>query len=65
MKIRAQLELFYAVLPDLIDIPIVPCEPNMCWSITGTDFSNLSVTPSLDASASGNWHGFITNGEVK
>lgn len=30
----------------------------------GDDFSNLSITPSIDCSASGHWHGFITNGAV-
>lgn len=36
------------------------------WNITGGDtFDNLSLSPSVDASASGHWHGFITNGQVK
>lgn len=64
MKVSDQLELFYATFPDLLGIPIVPCNPCTCWHIKCDDFSNLTVTPSLDASASGNWHGFITNGEV-
>jgi hypothetical protein len=35
------------------------------WTITaGDSFANLSLTPSVDASASGHWHGFITNGEA-
>ncbi len=44
------------------------------WQITGDapafdgmthgGFDNVSLTPSVDASASGHWHGFITNGEV-
>lgn len=29
------------------------------------DFTNLTLTPSIDASASGHWHGFITNGEIQ
>jgi hypothetical protein len=28
------------------------------------DFASLTVTPSLDGSAGGLWHGFITNGEI-
>lgn len=36
------------------------------WNITGGDsFENLSLSPSIDASASGHWHGFITNGEIQ
>lgn len=33
------------------------------WTLTGPDdFASLSLTPSVDASNSGHWHGFITNG---
>jgi hypothetical protein len=36
------------------------------WTITGGDsFDNLSLSPSVDASESGHWHGHITNGEVQ
>jgi hypothetical protein len=35
------------------------------WQRTGDTFETLSLTPSVDASASGHWHGFITNGEVR
>jgi len=34
------------------------------WSRTGDSFENLTLTPSIDASAHGHWHGFITNGAV-
>lgn len=34
------------------------------WGMSGEDFHDLTLTPSVDASASGHWHGFITNGEV-
>lgn len=52
---------------------VVPCKPGFSWTITGSRPSdpaqafadNVSVTPSIDASASGHWHGFITNGEIK
>ncbi|SRR5260370_31587532 len=36
----------------------VPPEPNMAFPL------DLTVTPSIDASASGHWHGFITKGEI-
>jgi hypothetical protein len=52
---------------------VVPPKPEIAWTITGTRPSdpseafpdNLTVTPSIDASASGHWHGFITNGEIR
>lgn len=34
------------------------------WTLTGTSFEDMSLSPSIDASASGHWHGFITNGNV-
>ena len=38
----------------------------MCWEfIANGDFNTLTVTPSIDASASGNWYGFISEGWVK
>ncbi len=35
------------------------------WHREGETFDNLTLTPSIDASHFGHWHGFITNGEVK
>lgn len=35
------------------------------WTLNGQDdFATLTLTPSIDASRTGHWHGFITNGEV-
>jgi hypothetical protein len=34
------------------------------WQRTGDTFEALSLSPSIDASAHGHWHGFIQNGEV-
>lgn len=35
------------------------------WVVAGGDcFANLSLTPSVDASASGHWHGYITEGAI-
>jgi hypothetical protein len=44
---------------------VVLTTPDCAWVFNGNDFGTLTVTPSIDASASGNWHGFITNGEIK
>jgi len=45
------------------------------WQITGDapifdglkhgGFESVSLTPSVDASKIGHWHGFITNGEIR
>ncbi len=34
------------------------------WHREGDTFENLTLTPSIDASKFGCWHGFITNGEI-
>ena len=34
------------------------------WQRTGETFDSLTLSPSIDASATGHWHGFIANGEV-
>ncbi len=60
-----QNKLFYELCPDLIGQTIVGTKSEVCWTFeAGGDFSTLTVKPSIDASASGNWHGFITNGEI-
>lgn len=38
----------------------------LVWTIiSGSSFGDISITPSIDASKSGHWHGFITNGEIR
>lgn len=44
---------------------VIGCNPNQSWSSSSRDFESMTVTPSLDASAAGHWHGFITNGEIR
>ncbi len=34
------------------------------WHRQGDTFETLSLSPSIDTSEHGHWHGFITNGEV-
>ena len=34
------------------------------WDRTGASFDEMTLRPSLDASSSGHWHGFLTRGEV-
>jgi Family of unknown function (DUF6527) len=38
--------------------------PGALWQRTGETFDTLSLAPSVDASKSGHWHGFVTNGEI-
>jgi hypothetical protein len=35
------------------------------WRRAGDTFENLSLSPSIDASAFGHWHGYITDGEIR
>ena len=45
---------------------VVPCKPEFAWVFAdGARFETIDVTPSLDASASGHWHGHITAGEIR
>jgi len=34
------------------------------WTVTGDTFETITVSPSLDGSPAGNWHGFIQNGNI-
>lgn len=35
------------------------------WQRTGETFDTLTLTPSVDASSVGHWHGFISAGEIR
>lgn len=43
---------------------VVPCRRDFAWAKTGDDFAAISITPSLDASKSGHWHGHVTGGQI-
>ena len=46
-------------------VTVVLCKESCAWAFrSGEPFDSMSVTPSLDASASGHWHGHLTNGEI-
>lgn len=34
------------------------------WELTGSGFDDLTLSPSVDAGASGHWHGHITAGAI-
>jgi hypothetical protein len=73
MTQKEQRLLFEAEFGEDADHNIVSTKPEFAWSISGTvpaDLKaafaiDLTVQPSIDASASGHWHGHITNGEIK
>lgn len=47
-------------------LPAAPdCEPLSRWQRTGDTFDTLSLTPSVDASQDGHWHGWIIHGEIR
>ena len=69
---REQVKIMHAAMcsvpEDEDDWPInwVPAKADFAWSLSNFDsFATMTVTPSIDASKSGNWHGFITNGEIR
>ena len=69
---KEQVKLMHAAMKttpeDEHDWPIdwVPSNKAAKWTLSSLDsFDAMTVTPSIDASASGNWHGFVTNGEIR
>lgn len=58
---NAQMEMFG-------DDDVQPCSPKCAWHITGgidnADFATITLTPSIDGSRGGLWHGHITNGDI-
>lgn len=63
MKISDQSIAVEDAMDDGDALPIVPFRQGFAWKRAGDTFETMTVTPSIDASASGHWHGFITNGE--
>ncbi len=47
-----------------IDCPVKSAYP-FKWTVQGEHwFETLTLTPSIDASKQGHWHGFIKDGEI-
>jgi hypothetical protein len=67
MPSREQWALFETVHGENYNVQ--GCKPTVAWTIAGgidnASFETMTVTPSLDGSAGGLWHGHITNGEIK
>jgi hypothetical protein len=47
------------------DLRTFDVPPGFLWTRSGETFENMSFSPSVDASASGHWHGYVTDGEVR
>lgn len=66
-KVSEQIDLFDATHGE--DIMVQPCNPAQHWQIAGgidsATFETMTVTPSLDGSKGGLWHGYITSGEIR
>lgn len=50
------------------DAQVQACRPDFAWTIEGgiesATFERMTVKPSIDGSAGGEWHGFITDGNI-
>lgn len=42
-----------------------PSDDHKLWARAGDSYDSMTLSPSIDASASGHWHGFIENGSVR
>lgn len=66
MTIHDQIELFQAagLEPTGPRYGVVPMKAEYAWVVKdgNRDFATLTVTPSIDATASGHWHGVIADG---
>ena len=65
IRLRDQYKLIYEDNSRFIEETVVMTRPEFAWKFEGSDFNIMTVSPSIDASASGNWHGFIVNGEIR
>jgi hypothetical protein len=65
-NVNDQVDLFDQQLGETVVVQ--PCNPSDHWAIVGgieaADFATMTVTPSLDGSPGGLWHGHIKRGEI-
>lgn len=70
LDFRDQCRAVWAAMADQVDEgrqfgDWQPCNAEAAWTPHGElDFASLTVTPSLDGSSGGLWHGFVTGGEI-
>jgi len=58
---RQRLAIFYA---NPIDGKPASDDGGPLWHREGDTYETLTLSPSIDASAAGHWHGYITNGAI-
>lgn len=59
-----QMDLFVVAMKDEEHKTCVGTRKDVAWALTSKDFETMSVSPSIDHSPSGNWHGFIQGGNI-
>jgi hypothetical protein len=64
MEQSQQRDIIESAFGENVGYTVVGCKPAVAWKFGSLDFETMSVTPSLDASASGHWHGHITKGMI-
>lgn len=65
MKIGDQIELFEKALREEEMDVVVPMTAEVSWALENPEsWDTISVSPSIDASPSGDWHGHIKAGQV-
>lgn len=65
LDVGKQLELFAAAVKTEEIKTVVPMRQEVCWKLTGeASWDTITVSPSIDASPSGDWHGHIKHGGV-
>ena len=62
---RAKKQRIYVPFTEPLDGRGTFAGKKTTWARTGANFETLSLTPSVDASGFGHWHGFVTNGECR
>ena len=67
VPMKLQHEIFDHMFGD-DSFTVQRCNPNCAWSVAGgidaASLDTLTVSPSIDGSAAGFWHGFIKNGQI-
>lgn len=62
-KIEKVFAAFERAEGEAFDYNLVP--PGTHWGRSGDTFDVMTFSPSVDASASGHWHGFVQAGETR
>lgn len=64
MSRTQQSELICAAFGEDQEHEVVGCNQDASWKWSGADFNTMTITSSIDASASGHWHGHVTAGAI-